>query len=80
MGLMEDKGKVWDEIVEKHGLHKTKLEEITCFAALSTVLHFKFQHVSSMTKSRELGFFGFVDSAKGIPFWLDRLRSMRIIP
>lgn len=80
VGLMEDKGKVWDEIVEKHGLHKTKLEEITCFAALSTVLHFKFQHVSSMTKSRELGFFGFVDSAKGIPFWLDRLRSMRIIP
>ncbi|KAK8524334.1 hypothetical protein V6N13_015360 [Hibiscus sabdariffa] len=43
--FMSEKSKVWDEIVEKHGLYKTKLEEITCPAALKTVLHFGFQHV-----------------------------------
>ncbi|PKI63686.1 hypothetical protein CRG98_015935 [Punica granatum] len=80
VGLMKDKGKVWDEIVEKHGLYKTKLDEISCSVALSTVLHFTFQHVSSMTKSREFGFFGFTDTFKSIPVWIDRLRKMKIIP
>lgn len=36
-GIMPENGKVWDEIVEKHGLYKTKLEEITCPAAAKTV-------------------------------------------
>ncbi|KAE8670551.1 5-oxoprolinase-like [Hibiscus syriacus] len=78
--FMAQKSKVWDEIVEKHGLYKTKSEEITCPAALKSVLHFKFQHVSSMNKSREFGFYGFTDTQKSIPMWVDRLRQMKIIP
>ena len=78
--LMKEKGKVWDEIVEKHGLHKTKLKEITCPAALSHVLHFGFQHVCSMNKSREFGFFGYANTLKSIGIWVQRLREMKIIP
>ncbi|KAK7264687.1 hypothetical protein RJT34_32297 [Clitoria ternatea] len=78
--VMSDKGGVWDEIVEKYGLVKTKLEEIACFGAMKTVLHFGFQHVSSMNKSREYGFFGHVDTFKSLRFWVGRLRDMKIIP
>ncbi|KAJ4723301.1 3-oxo-Delta(4,5)-steroid 5-beta-reductase-like [Melia azedarach] len=78
--MMKDKGEIWDEIVEKHGLYKTKMEEITCFDALKTVLNFEFQHVSSMNKSREFGFFGFADTMKSIQTWVQRLRDMKIIP
>ncbi|MBA0650323.1 hypothetical protein Goklo_017753, partial [Gossypium klotzschianum] len=78
--LMKEKSKVWDEIVEMHGLYKTKLEEITCAAALINVLHFGFQHVCSMNKSRDYGFFGYADTLKSIPMWVERLRDMKIIP
>ncbi|KAL1372422.1 hypothetical protein HN51_002579 [Arachis hypogaea] len=78
--FMRDKGKVWDEIVEKHGLQKTKLEEIAQFNAMKPVLHFNFQHVSSINKSREYGFFGFADSFKSVRFWVAKLREMKIIP
>lgn len=77
---MKDKGHVWDRIVEKKGLVKTKIEEITCFAALQAVLNFKFQPVSSMNKSKEFGFLGFVDSVKSVRFWVAKLREMKIIP
>jgi len=78
--LMRDKGSIWKEIVEKYELHNTILEEITCYDALQAVLRFKFQHVSSMNKSREYGFFGHVDTFKSIRFWVEKLREMKIIP
>ncbi|KAF5206979.1 Delta-4,5-steroid 5-beta-reductase [Thalictrum thalictroides] len=80
VGEMKKKGSVWDEIVEKNGLEKTKIEEITCPGALKAVLSFGFQHVCSMSKSREYGFFGYVDTYKSIRMWVDRLREMKIIP
>jgi nucleoside-diphosphate-sugar epimerase len=55
--LMSDKSVVRDLIVEEYGLHKTKLEEIAYFEALVPVVRFEFQHVSSMNKSKEYGFF-----------------------
>ncbi|GAU37460.1 hypothetical protein TSUD_206960 [Trifolium subterraneum] len=48
--LMSDKGEIWDLIVEKYGLHKTKMKEIACYEALVPVVRFEFQHVSSMNK------------------------------
>jgi len=78
--VMRDKGTVWKEIVEKYELEKTILEDITCYEALQTVLHFEFQHVSSMNKSREYGFGGHVDTFKSIKFWVEKLRQMKIIP
>ncbi|KAF8387796.1 hypothetical protein HHK36_026453 [Tetracentron sinense] len=80
VGEMKEKLRVWDAIVEENGLYKTKMEEITCFAAVHTVLHFGFQHVCSMNKSREFGFFGHADTLKCVRMWVERLREMNIIP
>ena len=80
VGMMSEKGKVWESIVKKHGLYESKLEEITCFAALKAVLHFEFQHVCSMNKSRSFGWFGHVDTLQSIGIWVERLRVMNIIP
>lgn len=80
VGTMKGKGRVWQAIVEEHGLCKTKLEEIACFDALNNVLHFGFQHVCSMNKSREFGFFEFADTYKSIGYWVGRLRQMKIVP
>ncbi|CAK7322604.1 unnamed protein product [Dovyalis caffra] len=77
---MKDKGKVWDEIVQKYGLLETKMEDLACFEALNVILHFGFQHVCSMNKSREFGFLGHADTLKSIPMWMGRLREMKIIP
>ncbi|XP_010671934.1 3-oxo-Delta(4,5)-steroid 5-beta-reductase [Beta vulgaris subsp. vulgaris] len=76
---MKDKENVWDRIVEEKGLVKLKMEEITCFAAVQTVLRFNFQLVSSMNKSKEFGFLGYVDSFKSVRFWIGKLRDMKII-
>lgn len=77
---MRNKSEVWDEIVEKHGLYKTKMEEIACYAALKPVMYFRFQHVSSMNKNKEYGFFGYADSFNSVRKWVARLRRMKIIP
>lgn len=80
VGMMKQKAKVWDEIAEQHGLYNiNKLEEITCFEALINVLHFGFQHVCSMNKSREFGFFKFADTLKSLGMWVTKLRVMKII-
>jgi nucleoside-diphosphate-sugar epimerase len=80
VGMMKGKGRVWDEIVEKYGLYKTKLEEIVCVEALNAILHYGFQHVCSMNKSREFGFFGYANTLKSIDMWVGRYRDMKIIP
>ncbi|MED6206092.1 hypothetical protein PIB30_023787 [Stylosanthes scabra] len=77
---MKDKDEIWDEIVETYGLLKTKLKEFACYEALKVVLHFDFQHVSSMNKSKEYGFFGHADTFKRVTFWVHKLRFMKIIP
>ena len=77
---MKDKGKVWDQIVEKNGLCKTNLEDITNYFGLKYVMRFDFQNISSMNKSKEYGFFGYVNTLKSIGIWAAKLREMKIIP
>jgi len=77
---MKAKAPIWDAIVEKNGLVKTKLEEITAFDAAYAVVNFKFQHVCSMNKSREFGFCKSVDTLKSVRKWVERLKDMNIIP
>ncbi|WCJ41356.1 (S)-8-oxocitronellyl enol synthase [Euphorbia peplus] len=78
--MMRGYSEVRDEIVDKYGLFKTKIEDVTCYNALNVVLNFKFQHVCSMNKSREFGFHGFRDTLKSVRFWVKRLKDMKIIP
>ena len=80
VGMMKEKGRVWDEIVEKYGLYKTNMEEIVCVEAVNAILHFEFQDVCSMNKSREFGFWGDANTLKSIVMWVGRYRDMKIIP
>ncbi|GMN59444.1 hypothetical protein TIFTF001_028540 [Ficus carica] len=80
VGTMKEKGSVWEEIVERHGLCKTKMEEIACFEVVKTVLCLEFQHVCSVNKSREYGFLGYANTLKSVKMWVGRLRDMKIIP
>ncbi|KAL5987761.1 hypothetical protein ACLOJK_035514 [Asimina triloba] len=77
---MKGKGGVWEEIVRENGLVETKLEEITCFDAMSSVLRFGFQHVCCMNKSRESGFLVHVDTLKSLRKWVERYREMNVLP
>ncbi|KAG9134418.1 hypothetical protein Leryth_027157, partial [Lithospermum erythrorhizon] len=72
-----DEGQEFDWLGE---MKKTKFDEVTCLDAADIVLHFENQYVSSMNKSREFGFLGYVDSLKSLGFWIDRLKKMKIIP
>nr|GLL48449.1 iridoid synthase-like [Ipomoea trifida] len=78
--FMKDKGEIWEGVVQKHGLFRTRMEESTCYHALQTVLRFQFQHVCSMNKSKEFGFLGYADTLKRIRVWVQKLREMNIIP
>ncbi|GAB4852555.1 hypothetical protein Ancab_016768 [Ancistrocladus abbreviatus] len=78
--MMKGKEVVWDRIVEEKGLYRSRMDEITCFGALNAVLNFEFQHVCSMNKSKDYGFFGFADSLRSIRYWVGKLREMNIIP
>nr|GMD89299.1 3-oxo-Delta(4,5)-steroid 5-beta-reductase-like [Ipomoea batatas]GME00827.1 3-oxo-Delta(4,5)-steroid 5-beta-reductase-like [Ipomoea batatas]GME20149.1 3-oxo-Delta(4,5)-steroid 5-beta-reductase-like [Ipomoea batatas] len=78
--FMKDKGEIWEGVVQKHGLFRTRMEESTCYPALQTVLRFQFQHVCSMNKSKEFGFLGYADTLKRIRVWVQKLREMNIIP
>ncbi|CAI0550530.1 unnamed protein product [Linum tenue] len=71
VGMMAGMGHVWDEIVEKHGLVRTKMADITCFDAVTVVTNFKFQHVCSMNKSRKFGFLGYCNT---LGFWVTATR------
>ncbi|XP_076913418.1 (S)-8-oxocitronellyl enol synthase CYC2-like [Bidens hawaiensis] len=78
--FMKDKGEVWDKIVEENGLYKTKMTEVTCVGAIEQVLRLEIQHVCSMNKSREFGFHGYANTLKSIPYWVEKLRQMKILP
>nr|XP_043614035.1 (S)-8-oxocitronellyl enol synthase CYC2-like [Erigeron canadensis] len=78
--FMKNKGDVWDAIVEENGLHKTKMEEVTCFSAIDVTLKLKIQHVCSMNKSRDFGFHGYANTLASIEPWVQRLRQMKILP
>ena len=80
VGMMKEKGRMWDEIVEKYGLYKTNIEDIVCVEAVNAILHFEFQNVCSMNKSREFGFWGYANTLKSIGMWVGRYRDMKIIP
>lgn len=78
--FVKDKGGIWKEIVQKYKLYETQMEEITCFPALQVVLRFEFQHVCSMNKSREFGFFGYANTFESFKYWIEELKQINVIP
>ena len=76
---MKDKGPVWDKIVKEKGLVPTKLEEVAAWWFADGMFSGPCPLIS-MNKSKEHGFFGFRNSKSCFIYWIDKMRSYRVVP
>ncbi|KAL6218970.1 hypothetical protein ACLB2K_012177 [Fragaria x ananassa] len=79
--MMKDKGPVWDEIVRKHDLVPSKLEEVGNWWLVDIIFRIGVDSsMDSMNKSKEHGFVGFRNSKTSFLSWIDKMKSYRIVP
>lgn len=78
--MMADKGSLWDELVDKHGLQKIPYEELVGWEYGDFVFTPEFDVISSMTKARQYGFTEVIDSEEMFIRQFDELRADKIIP
>lgn len=77
---MADKGPVWDRIVRKHGLRKTRFDTLVLWPYGDYQLRPEWDVVSSMAKARALGFHTTVDSREMFIRQFENYRAEKIIP
>lgn len=77
--LMADKGPVWEEIVKQNQLEPTKLEEVGVWWFTDLMLSGG-GALASMNKSKEHGFLGFRNSRNSFLYWIDKMKSYKIVP
>lgn len=78
--LMRGKDGVWDEVVQQHKLEPVKLKEIGHWWFADLLLNQVDENVSSMNKSRELGFLGWRNTEKSFLDVLDKMKANNLIP
>ena len=71
---------VWDEITDKFGLQRFRLDTLMSGWYVNAILGSKVSIVSDMNKSRELGYLQCQDTEKSFCKLFDYLRSIKIIP
>ncbi len=77
---MADKGRLWDRMVEKHGLKPYRFDEIAAWPFADYVFGCDWDVMSDVTKSRRYGFHDVVDSEEMFVRLLRRFRAERIVP
>jgi nucleoside-diphosphate-sugar epimerase len=77
---MADKAAVWDRIVAKHGLRKTRLDTLVLWPYGDYQLRPDWEVMSSMAKARALGFHETVDSHEMFKRQFENYRAHDIIP
>jgi hypothetical protein len=77
---MRDAGRIWDGIVNKHGLRPYKVEELVSWWHTDADLGRKFETFVDMSKSRELGFLEYRKSTTSFIDLFERLREEKIVP
>ncbi|XP_031132259.1 3-oxo-Delta(4,5)-steroid 5-beta-reductase-like [Ipomoea triloba] len=77
--MMKGKGAVWDEIVKKHDLQATKLEDVGVWWFVDLILS-GICPLDTMNKSKEHGFLGFRNSQKAFVLWIDKVKAHKIVP
>ncbi len=78
--MMADKGNLWTDIVEQHGLQDIPYDQLVSWAYGDFVFTPEYDIISSMTKARQFGFHDIVDSRQMFLSLFDDLRQNRIIP
>jgi nucleoside-diphosphate-sugar epimerase len=77
---MADKSTVWDEVVRRHALRCTRLDELVLWAYGDYQFRPEWDVVSSMAKARALGFNDSVDSGAMFARQFERYRAEKIFP
>jgi nucleoside-diphosphate-sugar epimerase len=77
---MADKGPLWDQMVEKHGLKPYRFDEIAAWPFADYVFGCDWDVMSNVTKARRYGFHDVVDSEEMFVRLLRRFRAERIVP
>lgn len=78
--LMADKGPLWRDIAERHGLQPHRYEELVAWPFADYVFGSDYDVMSSTTKIRRAGFHDVVESEDMFIDLLGRFRAERIIP
>jgi len=78
--VMKGKDHVWDEVVKEYKLEPVKLSEIGHWWFADLILRQEAENVSSMNKSKALGFLGWRDTGKSFMEVLDKMKDNNLIP
>jgi hypothetical protein len=78
--MMADKGPLWAQLVEKHGLQPIPYEQLVGWKYGNFVFDPEFDVISSTTKARRYGFAEAQDSQEMFLRHFDELRAQRVIP
>ncbi|KAF7833768.1 3-oxo-Delta(4,5)-steroid 5-beta-reductase [Senna tora] len=76
----EKKKQVWEEIVEKNGLVRTKMEDLANWEFLDALFRFPLKLLGSREKVDGLGFVGRCKTLNSILYWIDCMRDEKFIP
>jgi nucleoside-diphosphate-sugar epimerase len=77
---MRDKGPVWERIVARHGLRRTRLDALVLWPYGDYQFRPQWDVVSSMEKARSFGFHETADSQAMLVRQFEHYRKARIIP
>lgn len=77
---MADKGPVWDTIVQERGLRPLSIDKVASWGFADFTLNYDFDVISSMTKIRQAGFHGIVDTEDMMIVQLTQLRENKVLP
>lgn len=75
-----EKKRVWEEIVEKNGLMKTKMEDLANWGFLDALFRCPVKLLVSREKVDGLGFVGRCKTLNSILYWIDCMRDQKLIP
>lgn len=77
---MADKGRVWEEIVEKEGLVQTKMEDLANWEFLDILFRCPVRLLATRDKADRLGFTLRYKTLDSIFYWLEAMKSDKLIP
>lgn len=77
---MKGKEGIWEAMVKENGLSETSLSEVGNWQFVDRCLNSEKTHLDSMNKSKEHGFSGFRNSINSLIYWVDKVKTYRIVP
>ncbi|OVA02684.1 hypothetical protein BVC80_9093g26 [Macleaya cordata] len=78
--FMADKEGVWEDIVEKEGLCRTKIEDLANWEFMDILFRCPAKMLASREKVDRLGFKTSYETLDSILYWIDCMRDERLIP